>query len=67
MKIVFLYDLIDKLVYVNISKGSKTKANQNMVYKLLIALYGLKQSNNLCDSGIKGYQDSSNKSLAYYK
>lgn len=44
MKIAFLYNLIDQLIYVNIFKKFKTEANQNMVYKLLKVLYGLKQS-----------------------
>ena len=44
VKIVFLYNLINQLVYVEIPKGKEIKANCNMVCKLLKALYGLKQS-----------------------
>lgn len=43
----FLYRMIDQLVYVQISKGSKTSANKRMVCKLLKALYGLKQASRL--------------------
>lgn len=44
VKTAFYYGLIDQLVYVEISKGIETKANRNMVCKLLKTLYGLKQS-----------------------
>ena len=43
VKTAFLYGLIDQLVHVEIPKGTETKANRNMVCKLLKALYGLKQ------------------------
>lgn len=43
IKTAFLYGLIDQLVYVDIPNGFKTEANQNMVCKLLKALYDLKQ------------------------
>ncbi len=42
VKTAFLYGLIDQLVYVEISKGTKSVSNRNMVCKLLKALYGLK-------------------------
>lgn len=44
VKTAFLYGFIDKLVYIEISKGIETKANCNIVCKLLKVLYGLKQS-----------------------
>lgn len=44
IKTVFLYSLIDQLIYVKIPKGTETDANKNMICKLLIALYSLKQS-----------------------
>lgn len=44
VKMAFLYDLINQLVYIDISKKSEIKANWNMVYKLLKTLYDLKQS-----------------------
>ena len=44
VKTAFLYDLINQLVYVDISKGSETELNRDIVCKLLKALYGLKQS-----------------------
>ena len=44
VKTAFLYGLIDQLVYVGIPKGTETKANCNIICKLLKALYGLKQS-----------------------
>ena len=47
VKTAFLYSLIDQLVYVEIPQGTETKANRNMVCKLLKALYGLKQSPHL--------------------
>ncbi len=43
VKTAFLYGLIDQLVYVQISKGSKDSTNRDKVCKLLKALYGLKQ------------------------
>lgn len=47
VKIVFLYGLIDQLVYIDILKGSKIEVNRNMIYKLFKALYSLKQSPQL--------------------
>lgn len=47
VKIAFFYGLIKQLIYIKISKRSKTKANQDIVYKLLKTLYGLKQSPRL--------------------
>lgn len=35
---------MNSLMYVKISKGSETEANCDMIYKLLKALYSLKQS-----------------------
>ena len=42
IKTVFLYGLIDQLIYIKILKKIKIKLNKNMVYKLLKALYSLK-------------------------
>lgn len=42
VKTVFLYGFINQLVYVKISKKTKLAKNQNMIYKLLKALYSLK-------------------------
>ena len=47
IKTAFLYGLINKLIYVKLPKGMETKANKNMVYKLLKVLYNLKQSPRL--------------------
>lgn len=47
IKIAFLYDFIDQLMYVEIPKGIKSKNNRNIVCKLLKALYSLKQSPQL--------------------
>lgn len=44
IKIAFLYSLIDQLIYVDIPKRFETESNQDMVCKLLKALYNLKQS-----------------------
>ena len=44
VKTVFLYSFINQLVYIKIFKRLKTKANYNMVCKILKALYSLKQS-----------------------
>lgn len=41
IKTAFLYGFINQLVYVEISKGIKSKNNLNIVCKLLKALYGL--------------------------
>ena len=41
VKTTFLYRLINQLVYMEIPKGKKSEDNQNMVCKLLKALYGL--------------------------
>lgn len=43
VKIVFLYELIDQFVHIQIPRDSKSSANKNMVCKLLKMLYGLKQ------------------------
>lgn len=42
VKTAFLYNLINQLVYIEMSKGTKTKTNRDIVCKLLKALYGLK-------------------------
>lgn len=44
VKTTFLYGFINQLVYIEISKDTETKANCNMVCKLLKTLYSLKQS-----------------------
>ena len=44
VKTAFLYGLIDQLVYVDILKGSESKATRGIVCKLLKALYVLRQS-----------------------
>lgn len=44
VKTAFLYRFINQIVYVEILKSIKIKANRNLVCKLLKALYGLKQS-----------------------
>ena len=44
IKIVFIHDLLDQLIYVKLPKDMDAKANKNMVCKLLKALYSLKQS-----------------------
>lgn len=43
VKTAFLYGLINQLTYVKMQKGTKTKANKNIVCKLFKALYSLKQ------------------------
>ena len=47
VKTAFLYGLIDQLIYVEMPKKTETKANKNMICKLLKALYDLKQSPRL--------------------
>lgn len=42
IKTVFLYGFIDKLVYVQVPKGSETQTTKKLVCKLLKALYNLK-------------------------
>lgn len=42
VKTAFFYCFIDQLIYMEVAKGTKTKATKNMVCKLLKALYGLK-------------------------
>lgn len=64
VKTAFLYSLIDQLVYVEISKETKTEANQNIVYKLLKTLYGLKQSPRLWYKRLSNFLP---KSLACHK
>lgn len=44
VKTIFLYSLINQLIYVEICKGIETNVNKNIVYKLLKTLYNLKQS-----------------------
>lgn len=44
IKTAFFYSLIDQLIYIEIPKGTKSKAIKNMVYKLLKAFYDFKQS-----------------------
>ena len=43
----FFYKMINRLVYVQISKGSENATNKEMVCKLLKAFYGLKQAPRL--------------------
>lgn len=43
VKTAFLYKFINHLIFVEILKKIKIDANKNMVYKLLKALYDLKQ------------------------
>lgn len=47
IKIDFLYDLIDQLIYVKILKGLEDATSKGMVCKLLKALYHLKQGPKL--------------------
>lgn len=47
VKTAFLYSFIDQLIYVEISRRIETSANKNMIYRLLKALYNLKQSSQL--------------------
>lgn len=47
IKTAFLYVMIDQLVYIQISKSLETNTNKRMVYKLLKALYYLKQAPRL--------------------
>lgn len=44
VKTAFLYGLIDQLIYMGVLKGTETEVINNMVCKLLKAMYGLKQS-----------------------
>lgn len=44
VKTIFLYIIIDQLVYIQISKSSETSANKRMTCKLLKVLYNLKQA-----------------------
>lgn len=44
MKTAFLYGFIDKLIYIEVLKRSEIEINKYMIYKLLKALYELKQS-----------------------
>lgn len=43
IKTAFLYSLINQLVYIQIPNRSEDTTNKRMVYKLLKALYNLKQ------------------------
>lgn len=43
IKIVFFHDFINQLIYIKILKKIKIKANKNIIYKLLKALYSLEQ------------------------
>lgn len=47
VKISFLYDLIDQLIYIEILKRTETEIIKNIVCKLFKALYNLKQSSHL--------------------
>lgn len=47
VKIALLYSFINQLIYIKISKSSKTKTIKNMVCKLLKVLYSLKQFSQL--------------------
>lgn len=47
VKTAFLYRFINHLVYVDIPNDFQTEANQEIVYKLLKALYGLKKTPRL--------------------
>lgn len=47
VKTAFFYSLINKLLYVQIPKGSKPTSTKGMVCKLLKALYGLKPAPRL--------------------
>lgn len=47
IKTAFLYDLINQLIYIQIPKGSKSQAIEEMVCKLLKALYDFKQAPKL--------------------
>lgn len=47
VKITFLYDLIDQLIYIEILKRTETEVTKNMVCKLFKALYNLKQSSHI--------------------
>lgn len=44
VKTAFLYDFIDQLIYIEISKETEIEATKNMVCKLFKALYRLKKS-----------------------
>lgn len=47
VKIALLYSFINQLIYIKISKSSKTKTIKNIVCKLLKILYSLKQFSQL--------------------
>lgn len=47
VKIGLLYSFINQLIYIKISKSSKTKTIKNIVCKLLKVLYSLKQFSQL--------------------
>lgn len=42
MKIVFLYDIANQIIYIMISKKTKIEETKNMICKLLKAFYSLK-------------------------
>lgn len=43
IKTTFLFSFIKQFVYIEIFKGKKTKADCNIIYKLLKTLYNLEQ------------------------
>lgn len=47
IKTVFLYGFINQLIYFKIPKVTEIKASKNTIWKLLKALYSLKQSSQL--------------------
>lgn len=47
IKSTFLYGLINQLIYIEILEEIETKANKNIICRLLKALYSLKQSPQL--------------------
>lgn len=47
VKIMFLHEMIDQLVYIQIPKELESSSKKGMVYKFLKALYDLKQAPRL--------------------
>lgn len=43
IKIIFIYSFINQFIYMEIQKRTKSKDDEDIVYKLLKAFYGLKQ------------------------